>query len=97
MAKKMCDAAQLDLSELFEVNGMFVPYDKFYIGDYSDYWVTTTQADIDAAKAYMARYPKAPSICFIDDRIKPSPAIFDGPFEGKPKGTNRVAYDATVE
>ncbi len=95
MAKKMCDAAQLDLSELFEVNGMFVPYDKFYIGDYSDYWVTTTQADIDAAKAYMARYPKAPSICFIDDRIKPSPAIFDGPFEGKPKGTNRVAYDAS--
>ena len=93
MAKKMCDAAQLDLSELFEVNGMFVPYDKFFVGDYSNYWVTTTQADIDEAKAYMARYPKAPSICFIDDRIKPSPAIFDGPLEGKPKGTNRVAYD----
>ena len=93
MAKKMCDAAQLDLSELFEVNGMFVPYDKFYVGDYGDYWVTTTQADIDAAKAYMARYPKAPSICFIDDRIKPSPAIFDGPFEGKPRGENRIPYD----
>ena len=96
MAKKMCDAAQLDLSELFEVNGMFVPYDKFFVGDYSNYWVTTTQADIDAAKAYMARYPKAPSICFIDDRIKPSPAIFDGPFEGKPKGENRVNYDSEV-
>ena len=93
MAKKMCDAAQLDLSELFEVNGMFVPYEKFYVGDYGDYWVTTTEQDIEAAKAYMHRYPKAPSICFIDDRIKPSPAIFDGPFEGKPKGTNRVAYD----
>ena len=96
MAKKMCDAAQLDLSELFEVNGMFVPYDKFFVGDYSNYWVTTTQADIDAAKAYMARYPKAPSICFIDDRIKQSPAIFDGPFEGKPKGTYRVNYDSEV-
>ena len=93
MAKKMCDAAQLDLSELFEVNGMFVPYDKFYVGDYGDYWVTTTEQDIEAAKTYMHRYPKAPSICFIDDRIKPSPAIFDGPFEGKPKGANRVAYD----
>ena len=93
MAKKMCDAAQLDLSELFEVNGMFVPYDKFFVGDYSNYWVTTTQADIDAAKAYMARYPKAPSICFIDDRIKASPSISDGPLEGKPKGQNRVAYD----
>ena len=38
MAKKMCDAAQLDLSELFEVNGMFKPYDKQFIGDYSNYW-----------------------------------------------------------
>ena len=95
MAKKMCDAAQLDLSELFEVNGMFVPYDKFFVGDYSNYWVTTTQADIDAAKAYMRKYPKAPSICFIDDRIKASPAISDGPFEGKPKGEDRVDYDAS--
>ena len=93
MAKKMCDAAQLDLSELFEVNGMFVPYEKFYVGDYGDYWVTTTEKDIEEAKAYMSRYPKAPSICFIDDRIKPSPAIFDGPFEGRPKGENRIAYD----
>ena len=94
MAKKMCDAAKLDLSELFEVNGMFVPYEKFYVNDYGDYWVTTTQQDIDEAKAYMHRYPKAPSICFIDDRIKPSAAIFDGPFEGKPRGENRVDYDA---
>ena len=96
MAKKMCDAAQLDLSELFEVNGMFKPYDKFFVGDYSNYWVTTTQADIDAAKAYMHRYPKAPSICFIDDRIKPSPSTADGPFEGKPKGSTRVNYDSEV-
>lgn len=94
MAKKMCDAAQLDLSELFEVNGMFVPYEKKFIGDYSNYWVTTTQADIDEAKAYMARYPKAPSICFIDDRIKPSPSIYNGPLEGKPKGDTRVNYDS---
>ncbi|MBO4839667.1 MAG: M60 family metallopeptidase [Bacteroidaceae bacterium] len=93
LAKKMCDAAQLDLSELFEVNGMFVPYDKFFVGDYSNYWVTTTEKDIEEAKAYMHRYPKAPSICFIDDRIKPSPSISDGPFEGRPKGQNRVAYD----
>ena len=93
MAKKMCDAAQLDLSELFEVNGMFVPYEKFYVGDYGDYWVTTTEKDIEEAKAYMSRYPKAPSICFIDDRIKPSPSISDGPFEGRPKGETRVGYD----
>ena len=93
MAKKMCDAAQLDLSEFFEVNGMFVPYDKFYVGDYGDYWVMTTEKDIEEAKAYMARYPKAPSICFIDDRIKPSPSIYNGPLEGRPRGANRIAYD----
>ncbi len=93
MAKKMCDAAQLDLSELFEVNGMFVPYNKYYLDDYGDYWVTTTQQDIDEAKAYMARYPKAPSICFIDDRIKLSASISDGLLEGKPKSAYRVAYD----
>lgn len=96
MAKKMCDAAQLDLSELFEVNGMFVPYDKFYVGDYANYWVTTTEKDIEEAKAYMRRYPKAPSICFIDDRIKPSASIYGSPLEGKPRGENRVDYDNEV-
>ena len=96
MAKKMCDAAQLDLSELFEVNGMFVPYEKFYVSDYGDYWVTTTEKDIEDAKAYMHRYPKAPSICFIDDRIKASPSSSDGPFEGKPQGATRVNYDSEV-
>ena len=94
MAKKMCDAAQLDLSELFEVNGMFVPYDKYYVEDYGDYWVTTTEEDIAEAKAYMAQYPKAPSICFIDDRIKQSASIADGVLEGHPKSSYRVAYDA---
>lgn len=96
MAKKMCDAAQLDLSEFFEVNGMFKVYDKQFVGDYSNYWVTTTQEDIDDAKAYMHKYPKAPSICFIDDRIKPSPSVSDGPFEGKPKSSTRVNYDSEV-
>lgn len=96
MAKKMCDAAQLDLSEFFEVNGMFVPYNKFYVGDYADYWVTTTEQDIEEAKAYMRRYPKASSICFIDDRIKPSASIANGPFEGKPRGEYRVDYDNEV-
>ena len=96
MAKKMCDAAQLDLSELFEVNGMFVPYEKKFIGDYSNYWVTTTEQDIKDAKAYMARYPKAPSICFIEDRIKLSPVVLDNPFEGKTSSSTRMAYSDEV-
>ena len=93
MAKKMCDAAQQDLSEFFEVNGMFVPVDNRYIGDYGDYWVTTTQKDIDEAKAYMHRYPKGPNIMFIDDRITPSPVLKDSPLEGKSNSEYRVDYE----
>jgi len=90
IAKKMCDAAGEDLSEFFEAYGMFIPVSNFYVGDYSNYWVTTTQADIDAAKAYMHRYPKAGNLIFIEDRIKQSPSISGGPLEGKPKSTYRV-------
>lgn len=72
LAKKICDVAQADLSEFFESYGMFVPVDKYEVGDYSTYFVTTTQADIDAAKAYMKKYPKKlGNIMFIDDHITP--------------------------
>ena len=64
IAKMMCDAAGEDLSEFFEAYGMFIPVSNFFVDDYSKYWVTTTQADIDAAKAYMQRYPKAGNIVF---------------------------------
>ena len=93
MAKKMCDAAGEDLSEFFEVNGMFVPVTNKYVGDYSNYWVTTTQEDIDAAKAYMHRYPKAGNICFIDDRVKLSPVLEDSPLEGKSTQEYRTDYE----
>ena len=95
LAKKICDAAQADLSEFFEVYGFFHPQEKRYIGDYSDYWVTTTQKDIDEAKAYMHRYPKGPNIIFIDDRVKESPTIKNGPLEGKPSRDVRVDYEST--
>lgn len=93
MAMKMCDAAQQDLSEFFEVNGMFVPVENRYVGDYANYWVTTTQKDIDDVKAYMHRYPKGPNICFIDDRVKKEPVVKDNPFEGKTSSAYRVDYE----
>lgn len=93
MAKKMCDAAGEDLSEFFEVNGMFVPVTNKFVGDYSNYWVTTTQKDIDEAKAYMHRYPKAGNICFIDDRVKASPVLEDSPLEGKSTSQYRTDYE----
>ena len=89
IAKKMCDAAGEDLSEFFEAYGMFIPVSNLYVGDYSNYWVTTTQTDINAAKTYMHRYPKAGNIIFIEDRIKQSPSVADGPLEGKPKSIYR--------
>lgn len=93
MAMKMCDAAQQDLSEFFEVNGMFVPVNNRYVGDYGNYWVTTTQKDIDEVKAYMHRYPKGPNICFIDDRIKQSPVLKDSPLEGRTSSEYRTDYE----
>lgn len=90
IAKKMCDAAGEDLSEFFEAYGMFIPVKDFWVGDYSNYWMTTTQADIDAALQYMHKYPKAGNIIFIEDRIKPSPSIHGGCLEGVPTGDTRV-------
>ena len=69
-AKVVCDVAQADLSEFFESYGMFIPVENHFVGDYANYFVTTTQADIDAARAYMQKYPKKlNNIMFIDDHI----------------------------
>lgn len=87
LAKMICDVAQADLSEFFESFGMFVPVKNFHVGDYANYLVTTTQADIDAAKKYMQKYPKKlGNIMFIDDHILPmKPADADNIFEGLPQ------------
>ena len=96
LAKKICDVAQADLSEFFESYGMFVPVNKYEVGDYANYTVTTTQADINAAKAYMKKYPKKlGNIMFIDDHITPmKDADPDNKFEAIPatsgKKTNNL-------
>lgn len=70
-AKKCCDIAQADLSEFFESYGFFVPIKNFAVEDYANYVVNTTQADIDAAKAYMQKYPKKlGNIMFINDKVE---------------------------
>lgn len=69
-AKVVCDVAQADLSEFFESYGMFIPVTNHFVGDYANYFVSTTQADIDEARAYMQKYPKKlNNIMFIDDHI----------------------------
>ena len=70
-AKKCCDVAQADLSEFFESYGFFVPLNDHYVGDYANYFVTNTQADIDAARKYMQKYPKKlGNIMFINDFVE---------------------------
>ena len=90
LAKRICDVAQADLSEFFEAYGMFVPGDNIHVSDYADYYVTTTQADIDAARKYMQKYErKLGNIMFIDDHLEPmKPADPNNIFEGVPATSN---------
>ena len=72
-AEKCCEVSQTDLSEFFEAWGFFVPMDNLYAGDYSMYYVTLTQSQIDASKAKMHKYAKkAGNIMFIEDRAAKS-------------------------
>ena len=99
LAKMICDVAQADLSEFFESYGMFVPIDKYEVDDYGMYYVTTTQADIDAAKKYMQKYPKKlGNIMFIDDHVGTMKAsdpnnIFEGIPTGTKKSNNTSQHD----
>ena len=90
LAKRICDVAQADLSEFFEAYGMFVPGNNIYVSDYADYYVTTTQADINAARKYMQKYErKLGNIMFIDDHLEPmKPADPNNIFEGVPVTSN---------
>ncbi len=68
--KMACVAAQEDLTDFFESWGFFVPLENYHIGDYSNYYATLTQEDIDAVKAEVKAYgfPKNIAIIFADDR-----------------------------
>lgn len=92
-AQYCCDVAQADLSEFFQFWGMFVPVRNYVIDDYGKKYFTTTLDEIDAAKAYMHKYPKKlGNILFIDERIEPYPAHYPGMPEGATRwGTSESA------
>ena len=69
-AKACCDAAQMDLSEFFRFWGYLEITDKQYIDDYASYYLTNRKSDVGEFLAHAAQYPKAPSIIFIEDRVK---------------------------
>ncbi len=85
LARKICDVAQADLSEFFEAYGMFIPCENLHVGDYADYYVTTTQSQINSAKKQMQKYEKKlGNIMFIDDRIIQKEAVADNIFHCVP-------------
>lgn len=67
-AKAVCEAAQMDFTDFFEVWGFLRPVDITY-SQYGTARYNVTQAMIDELKAEMAKYPtKAPAIQYIEDR-----------------------------
>ena len=89
-AKACCDVAQMDLSEFFRFWGYLEITDKQYIDDYGAFYLTTRQSDVDEFLAHASQYPKAPSIIFIEDRVKAEPRTDGG--EG-----NKLHHSAAVQ
>lgn len=87
-ARHCCDIAQMNLSDFFRVYGFLVPHEKMETRESGNY-LTTPKKDIDDFLAYASRYPKAPPIEFIDDRIRPVPRTDGG-------SGSRLTYDYGV-
>lgn len=88
--EKACDAAKEDLTEYFRMWGFFIPVTDAYCGDYSSYYITCTQKDIDAAiKRVKAKgYPENKQIMFIEDRLVPQQRFDAWATPGAIKPTN---------
>ena len=106
------EIAQEDLTEFFTFYGFFnkvgknIPYkynDDFYDKSYGAATITIDQADIDACKAAMKKYTKKNNnLIFIDERIRKTPATYEGAKPGEMRwgtiggmdpGDNRVFGD----
>ena len=106
------EVAEEDLTEFFDFYGFFnkvgkdVTYkynDDFYDKAYGGATISISQEDINACKAAMAKYPqKNTNLIFIDERIRKTPATYEGHKEGEMRwgtiggmdpGDNRVFGD----
>ena len=111
-AQYCSEIAQEDLTEFFDFYGFFnkvgnnVTYkynDDFYDKAYGSATINISQDDIDACKTAMAKYPqKNTNLIFIDERIRKTPATYEGHKEGEMRwgtiggmdpGDNRVFGD----
>ena len=93
-AKACCVAANQDLSSFFEAWGHFYDVNGSVIGDYSNTTMYTTRAQWMEAKKFMQLFPKGPAnnMIFIDDHIRPTPAIYPG----AAPGTMREDFNGAV-
>lgn len=86
VARVCCEVAQADLSEFFATYGFFEPVDRFSLYENRNWTISTTQAEIDATLQYMHQFPKKlGNILFIEDRILPVPATYEGHKAGEVK------------
>lgn len=111
-AQYCSEIAQEDLTEFFDFYGFFnkvgnnVTYkynDDFYDKAYGGATINISQEDIDACKTAMAQFPKKnTNLIFIDERIRKTPATYEGHKEGEMRwgtiggmdpGDNRVFGD----
>ena len=111
-AQYCSEIAQEDLTEFFDFYGFFnkvgnnVTYkynDDFYDKAYGGATINISQEDIDACKTAMAKFPKKnTNLIFIDERIRKTPATYEGHKEGEMRwgtiggmdpGDNRVFGD----
>ncbi len=95
--EKACDAAQEDLTEYFRLWGFFIPVTDAYCGDYSSYYITLTQKEIDAAIARVKKkgYPENKQIMFVEDRLVPQQRfdVWAKPGDIKPTNDGNTNFD----
>ena len=93
-AKACSFAAKQDLSSFFEAWGHFYDVNGSVIGDYSNTTMYTTRAQWMEAKKFMQKFPKGPAnnMIFIDDHIRPTPAIYPN----AAPGTMRQDFNGAV-
>jgi hypothetical protein len=71
-ARVCAKVAGANLNDFFQYWGFYFPVENLAVSDYADYTVTTTQADIDATKEYIANCGKPlPQLIFMEDRVRP--------------------------
>ena len=67
--RKVCEVAQEDLTDFFNIWGFFEPIKKTTINDYGSHPIAVTSAGITSTKNKIAKYPvKNREIIFVEDR-----------------------------